>query len=179
MYKISSKPIEWVEEESFFELQLKNQTYNNGVYSFTFIVKGANSYLITDEDHKEYTKVFEELFPNTHIEPVLTATIKFDVNENDIIVSDTLSFNMNKLQRYSIEVIDVQLYKSDVHTKEISEVINKENVTSILMGHSKSKEILSYLKNEEETFYNLMPGYGSDDVFPSYSYHGGFEFEKE
>ena len=112
-----------------------------------------------------------------YIEPVLTATIRFDINENDIIVSDTLSFNMNKLQRYDIEIIDVQLYKSDVNTREISEVINKENVTSTLMSHNKSKEILSYLKNEE-IFCNLIPGYGSD-VFPSYWTNNGFEFEEE
>lgn len=177
MYKILSKPLKWVEDESFFELQLKSQTYNNGIYSFIFTAKGTNSYVITDEDYEEYAKIFEELFPNMYIEPVLTATIRFDINENDIIVSDTLSFKMNKLQRYNIEVIDVQLYKSDVNTREISEVINKENVTSTLMSHNKSKEILNYLKNEE-IFCNLIPGYGSD-VFPSYWTNNGFEFEEE
>lgn len=178
MYRISSKPLKWLEETASVELQLKNQTYNNGVYSFIFTAKimHTDSDILYD-DEEVYFKVFKELFPNTHIKVVVTATIKFDINENDIIVSDTLFFNMNKLQRYSIEVIDVQIYKSDFDIIEISEVINGENVTSTLMSHSKGKEILSDLKNEE-IFFNLIPGYGSD-TFPCEYTDNGFEFKEE
>lgn len=177
MYKILNKPLEMLEgEDSIIELQLKNQTYNNGVYSFVFTARCADSYMLTDNDFEEYVKIFKELFPHTPIIAVLTATIKFDINENDIIVSDTLLFNMEKLQRYSIEVIDAQLYKSDFNDREMSEIINRENVTSILISHNKSKELLSYLK-DEENFFTLIPGYGYD-TFPN-EWDGGFEFEEE
>lgn len=177
MYNISKKPIELVICNSFFELQLQNYSYNNEIYSFNFTIKGSNFFIISREDDKEYYKVFEELFPNTHIEPVITANISFDIHEKDIIKSNKLSFKMNKLEKYKIEVTDIQLYKADILSdRDISSIIENENVTSSLLQHPNSKEIIAYLSDPEYTFYNFMPGYGND-VFPEESSEG-FDFEE-
>lgn len=181
MFKFYKKLIEWDECEAYFDLKLENYSYNNNIYSFDFTIRCVNTNILHDEDSwpEEYNNILKELFGiTTYIYPLFIANINFSVHENDIIISnDTIYFNMNELKNYNCETIDVRLYKCNSNEVEISNIIASEDITSLLMNHSKGKEMIDHLKNTE-IFYNSKPGYG-EDTFPNSYSTNGLEYIEE
>lgn len=177
-------------DEIYYKVKVNSSTYN-GVYKIDLSVQEANMYLATSEKEEcggiseENFKALNEIFelmntPNTFgpkvsCVPVYAYHITFCVN--DLYVKDDKLFFKNVSDVTFETEGSVKIYIPNESVNDFNSLVATGDKTSIILSHSKGKNILDELATNFDKSAIVEPeGYGDIE---NWEFNFGYDFVEE